>query len=288
MSIRVDHQDPKTKLLTDILIYDTRNTNINGKMGTIVADSGYISLSDDKRFLLATLYNGEMHEEVRNYQWMKDNTLERRYFDVYNMVIPMSGFDFSRTDMSLFNNSQTPLHGRPVYLNAHIDSMGLKDRQRIYNEALNKARNSRSFYSFDEVTSKDALTQLYKFKVEWHKKMALPVSIMIFFLIGAPLGAIIRKGGLGMPVVVSVGFFVIYYIITITGEKMAREGSWNSFIGMWIATFILLPISVYLTYKATNDSNLFNAEWYLAHTRKIRGFFKRIFPRKRRMQPENR
>ena len=144
--------------------------------------------------------------------------------------------------------------------------MGLKDRQRIYNEALNKARNSRSFYSFDEVTSKDALTQLYKFKVEWHKKMALPVSIMIFFLIGAPLGAIIRKGGLGMPVVVSVGFFVIYYIITITGEKMAREGSWNSFIGMWIATFILLPISVYLTYKATNDSNLFNAEWYLAHT----------------------
>ena len=107
MSIRVDHQDPKTKLLTDILIYDTRNTNINGKMGTIVADSGYISLSDDKRFLLATLYNGEMHEEVRNYQWMKDNTLERRYFDVYNMVIPMSGFDFSRTDMSLFNNSQT-------------------------------------------------------------------------------------------------------------------------------------------------------------------------------------
>ena len=68
-------------------------------MGTIVADSGYISLSDDKRFLLATLYNGEMHEEVRNYQWMKDNTLERRYFDVYNMVIPMSGFDFSRTDM---------------------------------------------------------------------------------------------------------------------------------------------------------------------------------------------
>ena len=168
MSIRVDHQDPKTKLLTDILIYDTRNTNINGKMGTIVADSGYISLSDDKRFLLATLYNGEMHEEVRNYQWMKDNTLERRYFDVYNMVIPMSGFDFSRTDMSLFNNSQTkntkelsagidslekvsaaaasasyqplittfifpfdqglgadsiaPLHGRPVYLNAHIDT----------------------------------------------------------------------------------------------------------------------------------------------------------------------
>ena len=81
-----------------------------------------------------------------------------------------------------------------------------------------------------------------------------------------------------MPVVVSVGFFVIYYIITITGEKMAREGSWDSFLGMWIATFILLPISVYLTYKATNDSNLFNAEWYLARYKKISAFFRSPFP----------
>lgn len=327
MSIRVDHQDPETKLLTDILIYDTRNTNTTGKMGTIVADSGYIALSDDKRYLLVTLYNGEMHEEARNYQWMKDNTLERRYFDAYNMVVPMSGFDFARTDMSLFNGSQTkniaelsagvdsleevsahaasasyqplintfifpynlglgsdtlpPLQGGAVYLNDRIEQMALRDKQSVYNDALIKAKNSRSFYSFDEASSKEALNQLYKYKIEWHKKMSLPVSIMIFFLIGAPLGAIIRKGGLGMPVVVSVGFFVIYYIITITGQKMASEGSWNAFLGMWIATFILLPISVYLTYKATNDSNLFNAEWYLAHTKKLRGFLVRCFPRKK-------
>lgn len=72
---------------------------------------------------------------------------------------------------------------------------------------------------------------------------------------------------------------MIYYIITITGEKMAREGSWDSFLGMWIATFILLPISVYLTYKATNDSNLFNAEWYLARYKKISAFFRSLFRR---------
>ena len=111
--------------------------------------------------------------------------------------------------------------------------------------------------------------------------MSLPVSIMIFFLIGAPLGAIIRKGGLGMPIVVSVLFFVIYYIISITGEKLAREGSWGSFAGMWISTFILLPISIFLTYKATNDSNLFNAEWYIVHYRKLKAFFSTLHKRKK-------
>ena len=92
--------------------------------------------------------------------------------------------------------------------------------------------------------------------------MSLPVSIMIFFLIGAPLGAIIRKGGLGLPVVVSVIFFVIYYIISLSGEKAAKEGNWEAVYGMWLSTFILTPIAVYLTYKATNDSALLDTDWY--------------------------
>ena len=241
------------------------------------------------------------------------------------MVMKVPGFDFERTDQSMFNGSQTknvrelqagidslekissesasasyePLLNTFIFpfdkslasdsiphvdmpraeLAEKIENLPVRSKVSIYDVALNKARNSRSYYSFDEATSKEALNQLYRYKVEWHKKMSLPVSIMIFFLIGAPLGAIIRKGGLGMPVVVSVGFFVIYYIITITGEKMAREGSLDSFLGMWIATFILLPISVYLTYKATNDSNLFNAEWYLARYKKISAFFRSLFRR---------
>ena len=105
-------------------------------------------------------------------------------------------------------------------------NLPVRSKVSIDDVALNKARNSRSYYSFDEATSKEALNQLYRYKVEWHKKMSLPVSITVFLLIGAPLGAIIRKGGSAtLVVVVSVGFFVIYYIITITGEKMAREGS---------------------------------------------------------------
>ena len=118
-------------------------------------------------------------------------------------------------------------------------------------------------FSFDESTSKEALNQLYRSKNEWHRKLALPVSIMIFFLVGAPLGAIIRRGGLGMPIVISVIFFVIYYIISISGEKLAKEGTWDSLLGMWISSIILAPIAVYLTYKATNDSALLDVDWYI-------------------------
>lgn len=96
------------------------------------------------------------------------------------------------------------------------------------------------------------------------------MSIIIFFLIGAPLGAIIRKGGLGLPVVVSVIFFVIYYIISITGEKLAKEGNWDAVYGVWLSTFILTPIAMYLTYKATNDSALLDTDWYAGRIKALR------------------
>lgn len=90
------------------------------------------------------------------------------------------------------------------------------------------------------------------------------------FLIGAPLGAIVRKGGLGMPIVISVIFFVIYYIISISGEKMAKEGTWEAFYGMWLSAFVLAPVAIYLTYKATNDSGLLDVDWYVVNSRKSR------------------
>ena len=136
-------------------------------------------------------------------------------------------------------------------------------------------------YAFDETTAKDALNQLYRSKVEWHKKISLPVSIIIFFLIGAPLGAIIRRGGLGLPVVVSIIFFVIYYIISLSGEKLAKEGSWDAVYGMWLSTFILTPIAVYLTYKATNDSSLLDTDWYAG---KIKAVEERLAPMFRKIK----
>ena len=317
MSIRVGKQHPDTKLLTDILIYDTRKAN--GNMTTTVADSGYIRLSDDKKYLLVTLYNGQTYEETRNYQWYEKSSLTHNIFDVQNGVIPLAGFDFERTNSDMFSGSQTQnirqldrgidslelltqqsmttsyaplfktvfendlsividslkqkgLHEQPISVLDSITKLDIYDKRRLWSNALNDANNSRSTFTWDESLSKETLTQLYKYKAAWHEKMSLPVSIMIFFLIGAPLGAIIRKGGLGMPIVVSVIFFVIYYMISITGKKMAMEGSWSSFEGMWISTFILLPLSIFLTYKATNDSNLFNAEWYISHYKKLKQY----------------
>jgi len=103
---------------------------------------------------------------------------------------------------------------------------------------------------------------LNKYEMEQHRKFTLSVAVLIFFFIGAPLGAIIRKGGLGMPVVVSILLFIAYYIVSMTGEKSAREDVWNMFNGMWFSTFIFLPVGVWLSYKAATDSAIMSAETY--------------------------
>ncbi len=311
MSIRVGHQDPKTKLLRDVLIYDNRE--YNGDMTTTVADSGYIRLSDDKRFLLITLYNGETYEQTRSSKWYSESELRHNIFTRQDGVLEMDGFAMNdRTDADAFSNSQTkdivelqkdidsldvlvstntvqsyePLLKQQIFVKegfilspedslwvdksampklAVIDSLetlGIRDKKTIWEHASNQAHSSRNMFSFDEAGTKNSLNQLYRSQVEWHRKMSLPISIIIFFLIGAPLGAIIRKGGLGMPVVVSVLFFVVYYIISISGEKMAKEGTWSALSGVWVSSFILTPIAIYLTIKATNDSGLFDMDWY--------------------------
>lgn len=105
--------------------------------------------------------------------------------------------------------------------------------------------------------------------IEWHKKFTYSVSCIIFFFIGAPLGAIIRKGGLGMPVVISVVFFVIYYIIIITGENAAKVGEINITLGMWLASAILMPVGIFLTKKATSDSALMDTDSWKKVFKKI-------------------
>ena len=155
-----------------------------------------------------------------------------------------------------------------------------RSKNRVYESALRTARNSRNMFSFDESTSKEALNQLYRSKNEWHRKLTLPISILIFFLIGAPLGAIIRKGGLGMPIVISVIFFVIYYIISISGEKMSKEGTWSSVLGMWISAIILTPLAIYLSNKANNDSALLDIDWYIGRYKHYREKFIAKLPTK--------
>ncbi|MBC8033848.1 MAG: LptF/LptG family permease, partial [Chitinophagaceae bacterium] len=98
--------------------------------------------------------------------------------------------------------------------------------------------------------------------IEWHKKFAMSFACMVLFLIGAPLGSIIRKGGLGMPLIFAVIFFVVFFLLNNFGEKLVREGILKPIGGMWAATIILLPVGFFLTFKAMRDSNLLNAELY--------------------------
>ena len=331
MTIRVEEQNPETKLLKGILIYDNRSNS--GDMNTTLADSGYIRLSDDKKFLLVTLYNGETYEQSRNYNWYTKSSLRHHKFKRQEGTIPMTGFDFQRSDENVFssNNSQTmditalqknidsldmlvdnltttaydPLlrdqifsrdpdavspidslksdRSRKTHSTYLLDSLYKLDTRstnRVYENALRSARSSRNSFSFDETSSKEAINQLYRNKNEWHRKFTLPISILIFFLIGAPLGAIIRKGGLGMPIVISVIFFVIYYIISISGEKFAKEGTWSSLLGMWISAIILTPLALYLSRTANNDSALLDVDWYVGRVKMLYGYFMAKIPEK--------
>ena len=132
----------------------------------------------------------------------------------------------------------------------------------ITQSALGTARgNVQTLNMFDDQLYNRKKT-VNKYTMEKHKKFTLSLAVLIFFFIGAPLGAIIRKGGLGMPVVVSILLFIAYYIVSMTGEKSAREDVWSMFSGMWFSTMVFLPVGVWLSYKAANDAALMSAETY--------------------------
>ena len=141
-----------------------------------------------------------------------------------------------------------------------LANYSLEDQAKIVDIALKEARNTRDniiFYKNDLDNRQQVIT---KHEVVWHQKFKLSLACLIFFFIGAPLGAIIRKGGLGLPVVVSVVFFVIYHIISMTGEKAAKTGEWDVVFGSWLSTVLILPLGLFLTYKATTDAPLLDAE----------------------------
>ena len=98
--------------------------------------------------------------------------------------------------------------------------------------------------------------------IEWHRKFTLSFACIVLFLIGAPLGSIIRKGGLGTPLVLAIVFFVIFFLLNNFGEKFAKSGEWTVYKGMWLSSIILIPVGLFLTYKAMRDSQLFNQEFY--------------------------
>ena len=312
-SIRVAQRDGKTNLMRDILIYD-HSRNI-GNVSVTCADSGYITITNDQRYIVVELFSGATYEETRSNDRMdaqEGYPARRVTFQRQRFVKRLEGFGFEKEDEGLFSESynvlrldqiwrfQDSLHQRneeaerelfqrlkDVYVTpwrANADS-GRKvdtiDGYALYDAATDEEKVRCLAVAVDRlretklrVVSAGDDNYYYnkrrtRYMVEFHRKFTLSIACLLFFLIGAPLGAIVRKGGLGFPMGISVLFFVLYYVISTTTEKFAKQLVWDDVTGMWFSTFVLVPMAVFLIFKAKNDSPLFRREWYGARIRRL-------------------
>ena len=159
---------------------------------------------------------------------------------------------------------------QPVCVDTLLACLNKLERRKAITQAINFARSNKSITTSNVGTTEWKVERLRRYQNEIHRKYAYSILCLIFFFIGAPLGAIIRKGGLGMPVIVSVLLFLTYYVISMVGEKFSREGMVPPSIGMWISTFILAPVSIWLTQKAVKDSVILNIDTYFTWFKKLR------------------
>ncbi|MDE7151929.1 MAG: LptF/LptG family permease, partial [Candidatus Amulumruptor sp.] len=160
---------------------------------------------------------------------------------------------------------------RPINIDSLFRSSTSGRSIAYLNQALSKARRHSSDYQFKGMMMDNERYVIRRHAIELQKKFTLSFACIIFFFIGAPLGAIIRKGGLGMPLVISVFLFIFYYIVDNTGYKMARDGKLEVWEGMWLSAAVLLPLGVFLTYKAMKDSAVFNMDAYRSFFRSLLG-----------------
>ena len=168
-----------------------------------------------------------------------------------------------RRKVNIASQDSTKIARQTLNFDTLYSQLTVSQQQSILRNAMQKSTVATNEYEFRGLISKDIDQSTRTHWVEWHKKFTLSFACMVFFFIGAPLGAIIRKGGLGMPVVISVILFIFYYIIDNIGFKMARDGVWEAWQGMWLSSAILAPLGIFLTYKAVNDSVILNADTYL-------------------------
>ena len=159
-----------------------------------------------------------------------------------------------------------------------FDSLPDEKRKEVYADAMAKARNVKSYAGIANRELSYRVNRMVDHKIEWHRKFTLSIACLVLFFIGAPLGSIIRKGGLGWPLFWSVIFFIIFHVSSITGEKMSEELVLEPKYGMWMATALLTPLGIFLTYKAKNDSALYNRQTYVGFVKFIGRFFKFLNP----------
>ena len=308
--IKFGKKEKDGSTIHDILIYQHNYTLLQDN--AIVAQSGKMTISPDKKFLEFNLKNGWNYQEKGLHNSLSTQLI-RMGFSEYKKVFDLSSFKLNKTDDSAFKNNVQMLN--MWQLNTTIDSLEkttasyqnqakglLNSRIRILNylDSPWKSKPSAIKYnsyaqslpdstlkivlmeSYSNMTNLKASTDISAISYEndrinlrlhllaWHEKITMSIACLVLFLIGAPLGSIIRKGGIGLPLIFAVIFFVIFFLLNNFGRKFVKQDVMQPIAGMWMATFVLLPIGIFLTYKAMNDSQLFNMEYYNRLLKKIR------------------
>ena len=310
-AIKVGKKEKDGNGISKVIIYENQyalQDNI------IVAETGTMKISDDKKFLEFDLQNGWRYQEKGPY-----NSIETDYyrlgFKTYKKVFDLSSFDVLKTPDSLFKGSYQMLNVRQ--LQKASDSINKSARELtgsrmanevtryftygthfkkgwknptytfkkgikqytqlipdtiitpLYSKAVDKINLVKGSLDLIAVNHAQKIQELRLFQIEWNKKYSLAFACMVLFIIGAPLGSIIRKGGLGMPLVIAVIFFLIFHLMNMFGAKFVRQDLLSPFAGIWMSSYVLLPIGIFLVYKAMNDSQLFNNEAYFRAYRKL-------------------
>jgi lipopolysaccharide export system permease protein len=291
--------DQKTNWLYQITIYDYSN---GAKINVVTADSGKIFFSKDQSKLLMDLYHGEIHESD------VQNTTMYRKLEFEKHIIAMDGDQFSfqqsgptsRGERELSVNDMQAIadslkkglnenhrnFNNEVYRHLFIDSTDVnipakinsenklgRSPELIYLRAIDKVRTVKNIVMSNFNRVEWSKRELEKYEVEIYKKYALPVACIIFVLIGAPLGVMVRKGGFGVAAGISLFFFLIYWAFLIGGEKLSERGFFSPFIGMWAANIVLGIVGIILTIKTNKEAKTITFN-----------FFKKLIPKKFRQK----
>lgn len=309
-NLYVQKKDLNTGKLYGIMIY--RMTGSYEDQAIILADSGMLQSTAEKKHLLLTLWSGEWFENMQAQELAGNAAVpyRRETFTHKRILLDFDG-DFNVGDgSSMSNNANAKSFSRISHdldsLKEQYDSIGrvyyredqrmayylpqvsVKDsvrslklaasntydvdsafsrlsadkRRSAVSYALQQVKQRAMDLDFKQMITSDGDRLIRLHQIEWVRKITLALTCLIFFFIGAPLGAIIRKGGLGLPVLISVLVFIVYYILDVSGYRMARGGMWAIWFGNALAPAVLVPMAVFFTYKATNDSVVFNVDLY--------------------------
>lgn len=309
-NLYVQEKDLETGKLYGVMIY--KMTDSYEDAAIILADSGMLQSTAEKKHLLLTLYSGEWFENMKSQQVVRGAGVPyRRETFVSKKILLDFDSDFDLADAGALSNNAKGKSVRQISLDIdslnHVyDSVGrvfYKDaRMRYYtstgiskadslravkmaatrtysfdsiygrmaadakleavNTALGRVRTEMSDLDFKGMLTADGDKLIRQHKIEAINKFSVALQCLLFFFIGAPLGAIIRKGGLGVPVIISVLVFIVFFIFDNSGYRMARGGMWTIWFGKTIALAVLTPLAVFFTYKANNDSVVFNIDFY--------------------------